>query len=56
MKPMMELLDVSFSPFLMFLSARSARSVPKFHILTSIERIILWFYEQITCLAMRSVR
>ena len=26
------------------LSARSAMSVPKFRILTSIERIILWFY------------
>ena len=33
MKPKMELLDVSFSPFLLFLSARSARaSVSKFTI------------------------
>ena len=35
-EPKTEVLDVSFSPFLLFLSARSARSVPKFRILTSI--------------------
>ena len=46
-KPMMKLLDVSSSPFLLFLSARSARRVQKFRILTSISRIILWFCELI---------
>ena len=45
-----------FQSFLLFLSARSARNVPRFRILTSILRIIPWFYELTTWLANRSVR
>ena len=49
------ILDVSFSPFsIVFVCA--VCKMPKFRILTSIQRKILWFYELIIWLAMRSDR